>query len=405
MTRTLHVEPGEIRETGPDLLEIPALIRMPDGQSARLWYRVPADLRGALTGQADPFAVALVLFAMASGANLVVEGPVSPSLLANLEAYQEIWAFWKPERYTRVPMEAGREVEAAPVAEPAFLAAFSGGLDACYTVHRHVRRLAGRRTVEVGAGVMIEGLDIPLDDPAFPLAADSARRILQSVDLPLIPVATNWRALAHGHGLNWEDAYGTAVVSALSLFSAGYRGALFASNDSGYRAAPSGATPLTDPLLGSSHFDVRHDGAAATRTEKAAVLADWPEALRDLRVCWEGADRSRNCGQCEKCIRTILNFRAAGFPPPPCFPGEVSDAQIRAMPVRNAAQREGLESLLQYACGHGQASASWVAAVQRRLTAHEAPATQEGPMRRVCGRVLHRAGHAFRRFSGGAQGS
>jgi len=398
--RTLHVRPGEIREAGPGRLEIPARIRMPDGQTARLWYRVPADRRDALTRQADPFAIAMVLFAMASGARLVVDGPVSPSLLANLEAYQEIWAFWKPGRYTRVPMEAERETEAAPAAAPSFLAAFSGGLDACYTVHRHVRGLAGRRTVDLAMAVMVEGFDIPLDDPAFPLAAESARRILHSVGLPMICVSTNWRMLGQQHGLNWEDSYGTAVVSALSLFSAGYRGALVASNDSGYRATPSGATPLTDPLLGSCQFDVRHDGAAATRTEKAAALAAWPEALRDLRVCWEGEDKSRNCGHCEKCVRTILNFRAAGFPPPPCFPGDISEEQILAIPVRNAVQREGLHSLLQHACGHGQDSASWVAAVQRRLAACDAPPAADGCLARLCDRARRRAGHALRRLTG-----
>ena len=178
--RTLHVQPGEIREAGPDRLEVPARIRMPDGQAVRLWYRVPADCQKALTHQADPFAIAMVMFAMASGARLVVDGPVSPSLLANLEAYQEIWSFWKPELYTRVSMEAERETEAAPSAEPSFLAAFSGGLDACYTVHRHVRGLAGRRTVELAMAVMVEGFDIPLEDPAFALAAESARRLSAS---------------------------------------------------------------------------------------------------------------------------------------------------------------------------------------------------------------------------------
>jgi hypothetical protein len=94
---------------------------------------------------------------------------------------------------------------------------------------------------------------------------------------------------------------------------------------------PWGSNPVTDGLLSSDAFKIVHDGASFTRIDKVNEIANWPEALRYLRVCWQGEQKDRNCGRCEKCIRTILNFRVLGFGLPSCFEQDVSDQQILAL--------------------------------------------------------------------------
>jgi hypothetical protein len=99
---------------------------------------------------------------------------------------------------------------------------------------------------------------------------------------------------------------------------------------------PAGSHPVVDPLWSTESFTVVHDGAEATRVEK---ITDWVAAsdvaLRHLRVCWENRNGDYNCGECEKCIRTMVTLELAGvlgkcdvFARPLCY-GEVAAAPLK----------------------------------------------------------------------------
>lgn len=79
-----------------------------------------------------------------------------------------------------------------------------------------------------------------------------------------------------------------------------------------------GSHPLTDPLWSIEATAIVRHGRDAKRWQKLAVLAEVPGALDILRVCWQ--DHRYNCGQCEKCLRTMVLLRILGlerptFPP------------------------------------------------------------------------------------------
>jgi hypothetical protein len=59
-------------------------------------------------------------------------------------------------------------------------------------------------------------------------------------------------------------------------------------------------------------LEVIHDGAEASRTEKIVRrIAGSALALETLNVCWEG-EPGRNCGACDKCLRTMIGLELAG---------------------------------------------------------------------------------------------
>jgi hypothetical protein len=144
---------------------------------------------------------------------------------------------------------------------------------------------------------------------------------------------------------------------------------MLGSGDRYYDVRAHGSTPLTDPLLGSDAFSVRHDGAAASRIEKVALVAEWPQALQNLRVCWEGPNKGRNCGRCEKCIRTILDFRVAGLALPPCFEQDVTLEQIRTVPIWYRSQMEEFQSIVDHADASGLGKEPWVRVLRKRIAA------------------------------------
>ena len=343
-------------------------IEPPNQTPSRLWYRVPLEYSSLLTKSCDPFVVATIFLAMQQSTNLVVHGDVSPSLLQNLAEFQAAWSCWCPQRYQQVEITADVEREQPKASTNQAIAAFSGGVDGCFTVWRHRMGRCGRWQRNIQAGLMVCGFDIPLaQEDVFHRAAQKSKAMLSSLGVELIPIATNFRELEQ----DWEDAFGTGIVSCLMLFQGGYTAGLIGSSDP-YHALnlPYGSNPITDPLLSSQSFSIICDGASFSRLQKVQEIANWHEAYTNLRVCWEGSQADKNCGRCEKCIRTILNFRVIGLGLPPCFEQDVTDEQILGIRGLHTAQLIELHPILEAAKASG-ISDSWVKALEVCIKQHQ----------------------------------
>ncbi|MEH2069540.1 MAG: hypothetical protein V7K47_15485 [Nostoc sp.] len=327
MTRTHLWQEQVVEDNGT--VTVGVTIETPDRQRNLLWYRVQAKYSSLLTKSCDPFVAATIFPAMSQGTDILVHGEVSPSLLQNLQEFQAVWSCWQPKRYQQVEITADIEQEHSVdnKLEQA-ISAFSGGLDSCFTAFRHSQGKCGRSQRPLQAGLMVHGFDIPLSRPElFDRAMQKSRLALTSLGLELIPMATNFRNFQQ----DWQDAHGAAVASCLMLLQGGYSIGLIPSSDPYHAIDLSwgwGSNPLTDPLLSSRTFSIIHDGGAFSRPAKLIQIADWPEALQTLRVCWQGEQKDRNCGYCEKCVQAILTFRVLGLDLPPCFENDVTDQEI-----------------------------------------------------------------------------
>ena len=152
---------------------------------------------------------------------------------------------------------------------------------------------------------------------------------------------------------DWLDSFLAQLSCCLHSFSHEFRFGLTGGGEP-YDALvlPWGQNPCTDYLLSGDGFTIVHDGAAFSRTEKIAAIARDPVATKAIKVCWEAPDLSTNCGVCEKCVRTRLNFKAVGIDNPSCFDGELTPRQIRDIRFSNESQRAGFRSILAYAESH-----------------------------------------------------
>jgi hypothetical protein len=111
----LLLEPWQ--QEGDELI-VAASLDDPQGQRHRLWWRLPALWRAALTSWADPFVVALLIPRMQWLRDVHVEGRVSPSLLANLERCMALVQVWSEGRYPPVTIRGAEEVECPPPLAP-----------------------------------------------------------------------------------------------------------------------------------------------------------------------------------------------------------------------------------------------------------------------------------------------
>lgn len=329
-----------------------------------VWWEINADrLPGDLVSH-DMAAVAFVHFAMHHRRNLHIEGPVSRSLLEGLEDYTALWSMWRPGYYHRIDVTAAHELSDDEAPEGA-IAAFSGGVDATFTLWRHLNGHAGRRSRNISTACLIHGFDIPIDNhDAFRIAARNARDTLRSVDVPLATLRTNWQREVC---LDWEMEFGAGISAALRNWQGDVGSALLGS-DEDYRhlITPWGSHPIPFQMMSSSDFRVVYDSGEFTRSEKVAALSAWPEATRNLRVCWEGQVTGRNCGLCEKCVRTKMNFLAVGAPLPDSLAGEPDPRLVRRLRARNAVQMAYLLEIQTMAAERG-VSGPWLEALRAAI--------------------------------------
>ncbi|WP_377473308.1 MAG: hypothetical protein P2A85_14660 [Microcoleus anatoxicus] len=342
-----------------------AKIEGSEQSNVRLWYKLPAEHRFAITKGCDSFVLATLFMAMRQSADLIVHGEVSPILMRNLEEFQAAWVHWRPDRYTKIEIFPDIEKEQPRATSDTALMTFSGGVDSSFTAFRHSTGRCGRWKRNLQAAIMIQGFDIPLSETdVYERAARKSKATLASVGVTLIPIATNFRQLWHAHLPDWEDAFGSGMASCLMLLQNEYTDGLIASSEP-YNSLllPWGSNPVTDHLMSSGSFQIVHDAAAVTRNEKVREIASWKEATRSIRVCWQGEHLDRNCGCCEKCIRTILNFRVMGLGLPECFEQDVSDHQIASLRGLSLAHINPLEQIVAEAKA-ASISDSWVAALE-----------------------------------------
>ncbi len=303
------------------------------------WWRLPADVEFGSLPVLDSLVFGHLLWAAMLGQDLVVHGPMTAGGLYNCGQFLELRRAMSPERYLRVVGVEPESVVAAPrrADDPGLaVVAFSGGLDSTFTAVRHGLRLVGPAAYPLGALVMIHGFDAPLDRPdQFAGMRRRAEPLAERLGIPLHVVATN--SVTTG-GKAWPQAAIPLTVAALAHFSDRHAMALVAGG------APYG-TPrfslthagIADTLAGNDHFRVVVDGEGYGRADKIEVLAPYRDILGGIKVCWEGGDPARNCGECEKCVMTRLSFLAAGVPDAPCFDTPLTIGHVARLDIRSVS--------------------------------------------------------------------
>ena len=269
-----------------------------------VWFRWP----GVQCAQAaDAFLAIALLAAMRRGSALHVSGTVSARLIQSLSTAQDILHAWD-RGLQKVPVTAA-SVHGSGC--PPRLAqrvhagsTFTGGVDSFYTVLKHHR--------ELDALIYVHGFDIALENEALRARVSTAlRSAAERLDRPLIEVETNLRQFTDRY-LDWNLAFG-AALAAVGLLLAERVSLVYVPAGASYLTLkPDGAHPLLNPLYGTEHTDFETDGCEATRFEKVAAIATSDIVQHTLRVCWENRGGAYNCGQCEKCLRTMAALEIVG---------------------------------------------------------------------------------------------
>lgn len=281
--------------------------RTPDGG-----WRVAARVGGRevffesstpLAPAREAFLQAFLFPAMCRGRDLVTDGPVCPRWRENTAGARAIAREWWGFRGGGIRC-AGDEALVPAAGQSLF---FGGGVDSFYTLRTERSRLTHL--------LYVEGYDVPLAD-ADRLAriGEWNRAVAAECGLELVVVRSGLRDHPDFKVLSWTNSFGGAVAAAGHLLRRSCGTAWLANDGHVTEINPwvLGMHPRLTPFWSSGAVRFVHHGEGVLRCEKAATIAEWPLARKHLRVCWKNTGDGLNCGVCEKCVRTQLEFFAAG---------------------------------------------------------------------------------------------
>lgn len=280
-------------------------------------HRVDLQSSHALAASAEAMPSAFLLPAMARGADLRIEEAVCGDWRANIDTVRELAARWWDFSGGAVVAPATRTL----AARPGTALFFGGGVDSLYSLTQ--------RSDQIDALVYVRGFDVVLADPERLRRVDAwNRRVAEAAGKDLITVRTDLRTVPEFRLAAWEIAHGGALAAVAHLLAAHAGHFIVPSSQPTWVEIPWGSNADLDPAWSSAAVRLECHGSDRDRFAKVAAIAEQPLAHEFLRVCWQNRGDDPNCGVCEKCVRTQLEFVAAG-----------TFGRLRTFPPGNLAER------------------------------------------------------------------
>jgi len=285
--------------------------------SAPLWFSLAPDDEELLAERADHVAVALLLPAMRYGRDLRVGGVVTDSLLHRLNHDVQSLVRVVHPNYHAVTVTADETV-ASGAAPSGVATGFSGGVDSFATLTEYASsatvpaalRVTHLLNNNVGAHGEHGGM-------LWRKRFDALRPVAADLGLPFIRVDSNIDAHYPLMGFMQTVTFRNAAV--MHLLGGGI-GRSYHASEGTFRhlrmPPPHGdiglAGAMTFPLLSTSALTMESTSSGLSRIERTLALVGGPYA-RYLDVCIDAdSNRTTNCSQCWKCMRTMLTLEIAG---------------------------------------------------------------------------------------------
>lgn len=278
-----------------------------------------------LQPSSDAMLIALLPLAQWMGERRVrIEGSICCRLRDGLGAATDLFSLWY-ERCRPVRIEASHGfAPTVPRGEPRAASLLSGGIDALSLLRANRLEYSADHPGFIRDCFLLFGLNSFDEDADGPKAerlavfdALVARMgpFAARAEATLIPMRTNIRALYPDY-VSWLSVgFGAGMLSAALSMPGRIDRVELGSAGVGMRQPPRGSHPWLDHHFSTEAVTVRHAQVPLNRFEKTRLVSDWDDGLAVLRSCFYQTIPARgliNCGECEKCVRTMLALVALG---------------------------------------------------------------------------------------------
>ena len=269
--------------------------------------RVSTTANVPLASDATPWLAPATLIGMRNKRDVVVYGEVSETAVQGSAKAQGILGSWFPDILDEVTITAPMAVETTRSSDRRGVGAFfSGGVDSYYTALKHLD--------EITHLIFIHGFDIDLsNNDLAERTLDALRKSASELGKELIEVKTDLRSRLDRNRLNWGlQGHGALLAHVGIALSTVVEKIYVPSSYTADQLHPWGTHPDLDGHWSSDAVEFVHDGVEASRAAKMEKFIEQDAAMNNLRVCWWNQGNAYNCGECEKCLRTMINLYIAG---------------------------------------------------------------------------------------------
>jgi hypothetical protein len=287
---------------------------------SRLFIQTEEKFQSYLWPDPNAFLIACVLSAWRAGEErIVVIGSLCPMLHHQLKAPFNLLKSWYPDDFGPPPtIECTDGFVPLRPASTGSACLLSCGIDSIASIRANLLQYPRDHPFALKAGILISHVEEPLESREALIKAASgrfsaAKEIAADARIDAIPVCTNiWWMNPDGYFFS-EKSHGAQLSAIASFFSKGFQRSYIGSSfPLVLFNRPWGSHPLLDNYFSTTHFQIVHHGMEMTRLDKTKLVADWPIALQNIRVCQNDNSGTTNCGTCEKCIRTMITLAALG---------------------------------------------------------------------------------------------
>lgn len=280
-----------------------------DGTKRTIWCETDKEYAdGLMHERADAFISILLPFAMRSNRNIISKAPVTENFLHNLTQ------ILIPQLTTYDTRLYATQIIAQPDASRltpghAVATAMSCGVDSFYTASLYASSpFTSMNLTHLYVGNYLYGNESKVYVRAERVAAEMA--------LPLIRTTTNLNEeipLQHISTHFFKSMF--SILSLRKLFRIYYYSTTEDFSHFDLRANGTRDTAGIELLLlytfSCPDFQIVSGGVKAERPEKTRAIAGMPIVQRHLNVCLY-PDKEINCGNCAKCMRTLLTLDMLG---------------------------------------------------------------------------------------------
>ncbi len=324
------------------------------------WYDVPETFASSISDSGNPWLAGLLPVAVALGEPLVLSRPVDPLLLDNALEVMGVWRFWFPEREP-VAIEADTlDAPSTPGGAARTADLFSGGVDSFHTALAPRRVPVDDLLLVLGTFDLVSGNEASLERVRARM-----RTAADAIGKTLVPVTTNQMKTRMAASDPKHLAGGGMLAAAALALERRYSRVMVSA-----AADPRGFDPATGhPYLTALHSTrgtrFLEEGFGYSRVEKTEAVARSEPALAALRVCFMTGDET-NCGECVKCMRTMIALEALGvLGRAPFGRKSLSAARVARVTVVDERERSYYDELPAFCRRHGRADLA--RAVERAL--------------------------------------
>ncbi len=291
-----------------------------DRKDKEVYIKAPVEYKNDFKAAPNAFLVGCLLPALHLGEKRIfMEEKVCPFLKEGLRTAMAILSHWTGGRYQPVALEMGDDDQYAPLEGPRAGMVMSGGMDSLAALRLNRLNYPKTHPGYVKDCFFIHGFDIGgvvergMKYHVFERGKNAIMKIMDDAGTSLIPVYTNIRHLCDEREL-WLDSFFGAVLAAVShTFSTRINMMFVGSSYDIPNLHPCGSHPLLDPEYSSFGLKIRHRDYELSRLEKIRIVSQWDTAFQNFRVCLANVPDKLNCGNCEKCVRTMTELTALGL--------------------------------------------------------------------------------------------